>query len=59
MPEKKKAGRPKKNMSKKVQVNVRLDDKDLKKLVRLMDVRDLTASEALSLALNLAYDLIF
>ena len=34
MPEKKKVGRPKKNTSKKVQVNVRLDDNDLKKLVQ-------------------------
>lgn len=51
-------GRPKKKERKDARIYARLNVYELKKLVRIMEEKDLSASEAVRFAINLTYDFI-
>lgn len=51
-------GRPKKKERRDARVYTRLTDDELKKLVKIMDYKGFTVSEAIRFAINLAYDFI-
>lgn len=55
---KNKVGRPKKNDKRDGRIDVRLSEKELDKLVTLMDYKGVSASEAVRFAIDLAHNFI-
>ena len=53
-----KKGRPKSKNPRDSHVHVRLNDDEVEKLVKIMDLRDFSTTEAIRFAINLTYDLI-
>jgi len=58
MVEKKKRGRPKSKQSRDKHVHVRFNDNEIEKLVKIMELKDFSVTEAIRFAVNFTCDLI-